>query len=153
MEEEDEIPTIKFECVQIAMSKDKNGYVLKLAVHPNDAPDELLKDPLGQRYMAVLVRLDDQDKPTAPPDEQEGRTAVKVAATLCADEKFQGWLCFQGYADEISEEAAAIAVRQYCHISSRSELKSNKDARSKFLGLRDMFVANITRSSGWKRTI
>lgn len=151
--EEDEIPTIRFECVQIAMSKDKNGYVLKLSVHPNDAPDELLKDPLGQRYMAVLVRLDDQDQPTAPPDDQEGRMAVKVAATLCADEKFQGWMCFNGYADEISEEAAAIGIRTYCGIPSRSYLKTNKEARAKFLGLRDMFIANITRSSGWKRTI
>jgi hypothetical protein len=150
--EEDEIPTIRFECVQIAMSKDKNGYVMKLSIHPNDAPDDLLKDPLGQRYMAVLVRLDEHEQPVAPPDEAEGKAAVKVAATLCADEKFQGWLCFQGYADEISEEAAAIAIRTYCGIASRSELKTNKGARSKFLGLRDMFVANITRSSGWKRT-
>jgi hypothetical protein len=150
--EEDEIPTIKFECVQIAMNKDKNGYVLKLSIHPNDNPEELMKDRVGQRYQAVFVRLDENDQPTMPPDEAEGRLAVKMAATLCADEKFQGWLCFQGYADEISEEAAAIGVRTYCGIASRSDLKSNKEARAKFLGLRDMFTANITRSSGWKRT-
>jgi len=148
---EDEIPTIQFECVKVGMRHSKEGHILALACHPNDTPHELLKDVLGQRYQAVLVRIDDEGQPTETPDEQEGKIAVKVAGTLCTDEKFQGWMCFNGYADEISEEAAAIGVRNYCGIASRSELKTNKNARQKLLALRDLFVSNIKRSNEWKR--
>jgi hypothetical protein len=144
----------QFEAVKIGMKHDKNhGYMLTLAIHPNDCPEELFRDFIGQRYTIVAVRTNDQGEPVAAKGTEEGRLAVKQAATLCADEKFQGWLCFNGYADEVSEEAAAIAVRTYCGIASRSELKTNKEAQAKFVGLRDMFVAKVTRSSGWKKSI
>lgn len=143
----------KAEFVKIGLRHTKDGIIFQFAFHPADLPEDLIRDPLGTRYLGAFVRLSEHDQPVAAKGTEEGRLAVKQAATLCADEKFQGWLCFNGYADEVSEEAAAIAVRTYCGIASRSELKTNKEAQAKFVGLRDMFVAKVTRSSGWKKSI
>ena len=59
--------TSRFEAVQIAMNKDKTGYILKLSIHPNDAPEDLLRDPVGTRYMIVAVRMGDDDQPMPSP--------------------------------------------------------------------------------------
>jgi len=133
----------KFECVQIAMNKDKNGYVLKLAVHPSDAPEDLLRDPVGQRYLAVMVRIGDQGQPETSPHTAVGLQAVKVAATICGDVRFQQWMAMAGMIDQPTEEAAVAAVRGYCGIKSRSELKTNSKARDKLFSLRDEFIASL----------
>ena len=54
--------TIQCEVVKIAMAQDRNGHILKLAIHPNDLPKDLILDPLGSRYVMVLARLNDQDE-------------------------------------------------------------------------------------------
>ena len=40
---------IHFEAVKIAMNQDKNGWVLKLAIHPNDVPTDLTNSWIGSR--------------------------------------------------------------------------------------------------------
>jgi len=141
-EEEREIESLssKFEAVQISMTKDRNGFVLKLAVNRDDAPEDLLRDPVGQRYLIVAVRLNDQDEPVAGKAQEEGNFAVKTAAMLCADERFQVWLAEQQLVDEISEESAADWVRTHCGVTSRSELRTNATARRLFLALRAEFA-------------
>lgn len=133
----------QFECVQIAMVKDKNGYVLKLAVHPTDAPEDLLRDPVGTRYLAVLVRLGDQDQPVASPQKEAGLQAVRIAATMCGDVRFQQWLAMSGSIDAVNEEAATQFLRDYCGIKSRSELKTNGKARDQLFALRDEFTNHL----------
>lgn len=142
----EEIST-KCEMVKLGMRHTKDGHVLALAIHPNDTPHELLQDPLGQRYMVVMVRTNDQGEPVASAATADGMAAVKLAATLCKDARFQGWLCIQELADEASEEAAATALRQHCGIQSRKELRVNKAARDRLLALRDEFV-HAVRSGG-----
>lgn len=134
-----------FEAVKIAMTQDKNGHVLKLSIHPQDTPEDLLRDAVGQRYMVVLVRLNDQDEPVKSTSQQEGDTAVSMAAMLAQDEKFQAWLCINGLSDEATEEAAAVGIRSYCGVKSRSELKVNRHAREKFMGLREEFILSLRR--------
>ena len=46
---------IHFEAVKIAMNQDKNGLILKLAIHPSDAPQDLVVAPVGSRYMIAAV--------------------------------------------------------------------------------------------------
>lgn len=144
-EEEREIENLssKFEAVQISMTKDRNGFVLKLAVNRDDAPEDLLRDPVGQRYLIVAVRLNDQDEPVAGKAQEEGNFAVKAAAMLCVDERFQTWLAEQQLIDDLSEEAAVDWVRGHCGITSRSELKTNAEARKRFLALRQEFADHL----------
>jgi hypothetical protein len=53
--------------------------------------------------------------------------------------KFQKWLQEKGFAFDISEYAAAEAVKHICDVESRSELKDNRAARKLFLELRERF--------------
>lgn len=149
-EDDDDIRamTSKFEAVQIAMNKDKNGYVLKLAVNPVDAPEDLLRDPVGTRYMIVAVRLNGQDEPVPSKQTTDGNKALKIAGMLCQDERFQEWLMMQNLVDELSEDAAAKAIRTVCGIASRAELKTNSEARKAFLALTARFDQHLRRTGG-----
>lgn len=131
---------INFEAVKIAFTQDKNGFVLKLSLHPNDAPESVMMDALGTRYMVALVRLSDDGIPVASPSDEEGKRAVALAGTLCSDEFFQEYLCIKGDAEEYSEIAASIALRRLLGVTSRKELKTDAKARQKLLGIRDEFV-------------
>ena len=143
MEEKDidyeEIST-KFECVKLGMRHTKDGHVISFAINPHDTPQELMTDPLGQRYIIVAVRLDGEDKPVAPEITEEGKRAVALAGTLCGDEMFQEWLCISGETDKYSEEAASVAMRRLLGVASRAELKTNAGARQKLKEIRDNFV-------------
>jgi hypothetical protein len=133
----------RFEAKKIAMVQDKNGFVLKLSLHPNDAPEEILRDPVGQQYMIVAVRMDDQSQPVASPTQQQSILALRVAGTLAKDGRFQQWLALTGQADELSEDAAVKAIKAACGVESRTELRSNKDARDRLFGLRDEFYNHL----------
>jgi hypothetical protein len=47
--------TSQFEAVKVSMKQDNSGYVLTLRIHPDEVPEEILRDFVGARYMAVLV--------------------------------------------------------------------------------------------------
>lgn len=143
-DELEEIST-RFEAVKVGMRHTKDGIILQLAVHPNDLPVDMVRDLIGQRYLTVLVRLDQEDQPTASPQVQEGNKAVKVAATLCKDEEFQVWMVSTGLAEGNSEEEVAEGLRKYLGVSSRKELKVNHDARKKLLDLRAEFIESFRR--------
>lgn len=144
MEDIREIST-KFEAKKIGMRHTKDGHVFYMACHPDDTPADLMQDPLGQRYMFVAVRLDDNDQPVDTPKNEEGRRAVKLAGTLCANEEFQNWLVVSNLADEVNEESATKALRKYLGITSRKELMSNEEARRRLLALRADFAASWRR--------
>ena len=142
MGELDELAT-RIECVKVAMRQAKEGFVVSLALHPNDAPEEFLRDPVGQRYVAAFVRVNEQDEPVPDQKTAVGLMAVRKAAMLAGDPRFQGWLVQIGLADEASEEHAVMAIRKYCGVVSRKELKTNTLARNKFNGLIDEFDAML----------
>lgn len=130
-----------FEAVKIAMTQDKNGFILKLSLHPNDTPEDVLRDPVGTRYTIALVRMNDQSEPVASPSTDDGIRAIKLAGTLCTDPDFQMWMVGKGYCVELTEDAVADGLRTYLGVASRKELKTDADARSALGRLRDDFVA------------
>src|SRR5262245_49898883 len=85
-----------FEGRKIAMNHDKNGIVLKVAIHPDDFPPDLMKSPLGQRYMLALVALSDHEKPIIPKSRREIDKVLALAQTLPRNERFQKWLMDKG---------------------------------------------------------
>lgn len=111
---------LEFEAKKIALKQDSNGFVLTLAIHPDEAPEELLRDWVGARYMVVMVRiLDDETKVLY-------KNRVSQAAVLCKKMDFQMWLGVD------SETKAAEELCKRLEIKSRSELNGNKKAQERF---------------------
>lgn len=131
--------TLQCEVVKVAMAQDKNGHILKLSIHPNDLPKDLVLDPLGSRYVMVLAKLNDQDEVVQPHDKSEGEKAVDIAGLLCRNRRFIGWLADRGLSHGRTQEDAIAAIRFLCSIKSRAELATNEEARKKFFDLRDDF--------------
>tara|TARA_R110002033_G_scaffold164286_1_gene201564 strand:+ start:159 stop:743 length:585 start_codon:yes stop_codon:yes gene_type:complete len=149
-EEQMKRATINFESVKIAIRQDKNGYILTLAVHPNDIPDSLLRDWVGSRYQVAMVLLNDQDEPVVPKNKTDGEKAVAKAGLLCRERGFQLFMAdkhdkaeweLEGY----GVEETAQLLRYDLNIKSRSELMDNKEAREKLEELLIEYGKNI----GW----
>lgn len=131
--------TLDFEAIKVALKQDKSGYVLTLNVHPDDVPDELLRDFVGARYQVVMVRLSGNNEPMDRQEEFEGSKAMGVAGMLCRDPLFWQFVGQQSLADE-NEEEATEWLRQELNINSRAELKSNANARIKLAQIHKEFL-------------
>jgi hypothetical protein len=121
--------TLQFEGVKVALKQDKTGYVLNLSMHPDDVPEELLRDFVGARYQVVMVRLDGHEEPMDRQREYEGDRAIRIAGLLCRDPKFWQFLHEDNQILEATEKEATDWLRDYLNIPSRSELKTNPQAR------------------------
>jgi hypothetical protein len=121
--------TLQFEAVKVALKQDKTGYVLTLCLHPDEIPEELLRDFVGARYQVVMVRLDSNEQPMDRHDEFAAARAIKMAGALCKDEMFYQFLSHSGYVFLEEEQEVVEWLRNYLKISSRSELKTDHEAR------------------------
>lgn len=121
--------TLQFEGVKIALKQDKNGYVLTLGMHPDDVPEELLRDFIGARYQVVMVRINLVEEPLDRQEEFEAERSIRVAGMLCRNPRFWAYLNGQALILEENEEEAAEYLRHYLQIQSRSDLKTNAQAR------------------------
>jgi hypothetical protein len=131
--------TIQFEGVKTGLRQSKEGYNLTLAVHPDDLPDDLMRDFVGSRYMVVMVRIGDDEQPLNREHEFPGDNAVKMAGMVCRDPEFWAFIAdTQG--DEVSSETeSAQWLCVFLDIESRKELKTNSEARELFIKLKKGF--------------
>ena len=137
--------TTQCEVVKIAMAQDKNGHILKLSIHPNDLPKDLVLDPLGSRYMMVLARLNDQDEVVQPKEKSDGDKAVDVAGLLCRNPRFVSWMFDHGYSSARDQQGAIDGVRSICGIKSRAEFRTNEEARERFFKLKAEFEVSLKK--------
>jgi hypothetical protein len=121
--------TLQFEGVKVSLKQDKTGYVLNLSLHPDDIPEELLRDFVGSRYQVVMVRIDQNEQPMDRQANFEGDKAVRVAGMLCKDPKFWKYLYSQEQIFDEDMDDATEWVRSYLNVNSRSDLKTNNEAR------------------------
>lgn len=138
-------PTIQFEGVKAGLKQSKEGYILTLAVHPDEIPDDLVRDFVGSRYVVVMVRLDAQEQPMNRGSEFPGDHAVKMAGILCRDPDFWEWLHAKEWLMEKNEKACTEWLTYYLGIESRKELKTNQEARELFNKIKTSFDA-------WRRS-
>jgi hypothetical protein len=89
----------------------------------------------GQRFMAVLVEVGDDEmpvpqpvvqQPTAPAPKPKGGELARLAGRWCGDEMFRHWLGVD------TAEDAAENVRMACGVMSRAELDHDADAAQTF---------------------
>ncbi len=123
--------TTNFEAVKVALKQDKTGYVLTLSLHPDEIPEELLRDYVGARYQVVMVRLNGSEQPMDRKEEFEGDRSIRIAGLLCRDPKFWKFLFDDSQIFEEDEESCTEWMRDYLNVQSRSELKTNEDARKR----------------------
>jgi hypothetical protein len=92
----------------------------------------------GQRLMAALVEIGDDEQPVQPEeapqiaDKPKGGPLSKEAALLCRNEAFLLWLEFE----QCIEDAATLApewIRQECGVLSRAELDTQPTAGQRFI--------------------
>jgi len=122
--------TIQFEGVKVALKQDKTGYVLTLSMHPDDIPEELLRDFVGARYQVVMVRLDTNEAPIDRQEEFAGDRALRIAGMLCRDPKFWEFLYSRSDISTKDYENATQWLRFYLDLESRSQLKTNAVAQT-----------------------
>jgi len=136
--------TSQFEGKKIALKQTKDGYAMTLAIHPDDVPDELLRDFVGARYMVVMVRLADNEEPLNR-EEFAGGQMVKLAGMLCRDPEFWEYLHEEGSLFQKNEKECVEWMQNYLVIGSRSELKTNMASQQ---ALKDLY----TEYKEWKAT-
>ena len=111
---------LQFEARKVALKQDRTGYVLTLSLHPDEIPEELLRDFVGARYGCALVRIQDDESPTPYSNR------VSQAGMLCRLPRFQDFL------ETNSEEEGASVLCKRLGITSRTELHGNHMAQMTF---------------------
>jgi hypothetical protein len=131
--------------------KTQDGVVVSFVLHPAEAPPCLALDPLGQRYMLVLVPIGDDEHPIEPqkvtqfPDrsrqarehyqQSDAMEQARVrAAMLAKDERFRSW-AFPMNTDSHTEKDVAEFIREACGIETRRMIATDDEAYRKFLAL------------------
>lgn len=117
---------LQFEARKVALKQDRTGYVLTLSLHPDEIPEELLRDFVGARYACALVRIQDDESPTPY------NNRVQRAGMLCRDHDFQRFIAERLVGHPVDEDQAAAALCKQCGITSRSELNGNIKAHVMF---------------------
>jgi len=135
----------KFEGVKVALKQDRTGYILTLSVHPDEVPEEILRDFVGARYQVVMVRLTNEERPMIREQEHSG-DMVRLAGILCRDQMFQRFLLEAGQTFDASEDIATAWLKEELNIKSRAELRENNAAATKLRIINQEFQA-------WKTTV
>lgn len=116
---------LQFEARKVAMKQDRTGFVLTLSIHPDELPEELMRDFVGARYGCALVRIQDDESPTPYVNR------VQKAGMLCRNPAFQEFIAERIHRS-VDEDNAAEWLCKQCGITSRSELNGNKKAQEMF---------------------
>lgn len=137
--------TSNFEAVKVALKQDKSGFVLTLSIHPDEVPEEILRDFVGARYQVVMVRLNSDERPMNR-EQDHGHDPVRMAGMLCRELAFHKFLYDGGHIFMANEEEATNWLKEYLEVQSRTEIKDNPQAQQKLRGIYQEFQA-------WKTTV
>jgi len=130
----------QFECVKVSLKQDSTGYILTLRVHPDELDENIMRDFVGARYMAVMVRLNEEDRPMNR-EAELAKDMVRISGMLCRDPKFWEFLSEAGGIIEKSEKEATEWLKDYLKVESRSEIAKSPVATEKMLGVKQEFTA------------
>ena len=114
-----------FECVKVALKQDRTGFVLTLSIHPDEIPEDMLRDYVGSRYGCALVRINDDETVT------KELSLPEKAGILCKSQRFHVFLKEMGWKNPNEQDAVEFIYAQ-CGIKSRTELNGNVKAIKKY---------------------
>jgi hypothetical protein len=130
--------TSQFESVKVAIKQDKTGYVLTLSIHPDEIPDEILRDFVGSRYQVVMVRLNESERPMDR-DQELSKDYVRMSGILCRDKKFHDFLYETKGVFPPSEYETTGWLRGYLEVTSRSDIPKSQIAINRLLSINKEF--------------
>jgi hypothetical protein len=81
----------------------------------------------GQRFMCVMVQVDDNEQPV-----EQRHTGAQRAAVLCKDPEFWNWATARQFEPVNDEGSARQFLLSHLDIKSRSEIDSNPDVAERF---------------------
>jgi hypothetical protein len=137
----------------------KDGLVITFSVHPNDMPAALAAAPIGARFMAALVEINDDETPKEQPspsrDSNSTAAGVKQyslpqrVAMTCNEPAFCKFVTTEiaGFSERdtvMTPDEAAVYVRAHCLVTSRSEILPGTEAAKRWDELSGKY-------EGWKR--
>ncbi len=110
--------TIQFESVKVGMKQDNSGYILTLRIHPDEVPEVIMRDFVGSRYMTVMVRLNEEERPMNR-EAELAKDMVRVSGMLCRDPKFWEFLSESGQIIEKSDKEATEWLKTYLKVETQ----------------------------------
>ena len=131
--------TSQFEAVKVAMKQDRSGYILTLCIHPDEVPEEILRDFVGARYQVVVVRLTEEETPMDR-EQELGRDTVRTAGILCRDKEFWRFLKEAGQIFDADEVSAIDWLKHELGVSSRSDIPKSQVAISRLISIKQEFT-------------
>lgn len=143
---------IVLECKKDGLQQRQGGdWSLRVIVAGVEIDQRLVRAPMGARYQCVLVEINDDetavDHRSIERDKWRDLGPAKQAGIRCKDPIFWAFLR-EGrhrYAEVEDEDSAAIAVRNFCGVTTRSDLSKphHPEARLLWYNLDNEF-------QGWK---
>lgn len=150
----------KFECKKDGLKQNQDGGIkVVFTIHPNDMPQALYSDEMGQRYVAVLVPLNEDETPrlapaSSAPAEVKGNTDALVTPSSSAQggDKPKNYtaaakllaldLNFRKYAARnypgifvLDLSMGEEHIEKYCGVTSCKDIKDGTEAGKKFARL------------------
>ena len=132
--------TSQFEAVKVGLKQDSSGYILTLRIHPDEIPEEIARDFVGSRYMTVMVRLNEEERPMNR-EAELAKDMVRVSGMLCRDPKFWEFLSESGEIIDKTEKEATTWLKTYLKVESRADIAKSQQAVEKMLGLKQEFAS------------
>ena len=151
----------QFECKKDGMQQNQDGsWKVRMNIHPDEMDASFLSDPMGQRYVAVLVPLNEDETPRPknteqPEKKKEQKTWAEVSYTqragiLSSSNDFHAflkseyptqWMNYMKASPNLkSVDIAAIFVRKICDVKSRKEINQSTEAKARFENLHKNFT-------------
>ncbi len=134
------------EAVKVSTQHNKDGMKVTFVIQPQDMPKALWASYIGSRYHMVLVEIGDDETMKPQEENVEARKMIASANLLCREDDFQRYLLEpDGWASAVGqgnpEEVAATELKRRIGVSSRSELRTNEEAREKFRRIRAGYLS------------
>jgi uncharacterized protein YcgL (UPF0745 family) len=120
------------------MKQDNSGYILTLRIHPDEVPEVIMRDFVGSRYMTVMVRLNEEERPMNR-EQELAKDMVRVSGMLCRDPDFWQFLQESGEIIEKSDKEATEWLKRYLKVESRADISKSQEAVEKMLGIKREF--------------
>ena len=133
-----DLATSQFEAIKVSLKQDKSGYILTLNVHPDELPEDVMRDFVGARYQVVIVRLNDDESPMI----RKTPGVIAAAGILCRTPRYWEFLMDQNEMVEPGERNAVEAMHRILGVNSRHELTEK----------RDEFAAHREEYEAWDKT-
>jgi hypothetical protein len=137
--------TSQFEAVKVGIKQDNSGYILTLRIHPDDLPEEVMRDFVGSRYLTVMVRLNEEERPMNR-EQELAKDMVRVSGMLCRDPQFWAFLQESGNVIDKTEKEAMTWLKSYLKVESRADISKSQLAVEKMLGIKQEFASWKNRS-------